>query len=137
MNSVIHKDVRKLETDVETIEQGLDCLARDCSAWARNRAERDVTGLMEDLRGVEADVSLMLTDCISTGFQPEGNAPKQVFHDFREIFGCVDILFKDLKEARLQLGEAYIHPNTLNHLEVDCRRFEKLIGKVQGHVTAL
>jgi hypothetical protein len=137
MNSVINKDARKLETHAQTIEQGLDCLTRDCSAWARRRAEQDLRGLMEDLRGVEVDVSLMLTDCISSGFENGEDAPKEVFHDFREIFGCVDTLFRDLKEARLQLGEAYIHPSTLNHLEVDCRRFEKLIGKVQDYVTAL
>ena len=137
MNSVINEDARKLEADAQTIEQGLDCLARDCSAWARKRAEQGLTGLMEDLKGVEVDVSLMLTDCVSTGFQHGKDSPKQVFHDFRQIFGCVDTLFKDLKEARLQLGEAYIHPSTLNHLEVDFGRFEKLIGKVQGHAASL
>ena len=137
MNAVINKDAWKLEVDAQTIEQDLDSLTRDCSAWARKRAEQDLAGLIEDLKGVEADVSLMLTDCISTVFQHGKDAPKEVFKDFRDIFGCVDTLFNDLKEARFQLGQAYIHPDTLSHLEVDYRRFEKLIGKVQGHVTAL
>ena len=59
MNPVINEDTRKLEADAQTIEQDLNCLTRDCSAWARKRAEQDLTGLMEDLKGVEADVSLM------------------------------------------------------------------------------
>jgi hypothetical protein len=134
MNAVIHRDTQRLEGDAETIEQELDCLTRDCSSWARKRAEQDLAGLMEDLKGVEVDLSLMLTDCISAGFEHGEKAAKEVFHDFRKIFGCVDTLFNDLKEARLQLGQAYIRPTMLDHLEVDCRRFRKLLGQVQGHL---
>ena len=137
MNAVINEDTRKLEADAQTIEQDLNCLTRDCSAWARKRAEQDLTGLMEDLKGVEADVSLMLTDCISTVFHHGKETPKEVSQDFHDIFGCVDTLFNDLKEARLQLGQAYIHADTLNHLEVNCRRFEKLIQKVHDYAVRL
>jgi hypothetical protein len=38
------------------------------------------------------------------------------------------------EKARLQLGETYIHNAVLDHLEIDCSRFSKLIGKVQGNL---
>jgi hypothetical protein len=136
MNAIIHRDSDRLTAHAERIKQGLEKLELDCTLWARKREEKDLVDLMEDLKGVEMDVSLMLTDCISAGCQCGEEAPKVVFHDLREIFACLDTLFSGLKKARLQLDKAYIHSGILDHLEIDYGRFSKLIGKVQRHLTA-
>jgi hypothetical protein len=136
MNAIIHKDSDRLTAHAERIRQGLETLEQDCSVWARMREEKDLLDLMEDLKGVEMDVSLMLTDCISAGCQCGEEAPKVVFHDLREIFGCLDTLFNGLKKARVQLDNAYIHSTILDHLEIDYGRFRKLLGKVQRHLNA-
>jgi len=133
MDAIIDRDVRNLEADAQTIEQRLNCLTRDCSTWARKRAEQDLAGLAEDLKRVEIDVSLTLTDCIARNFRREDDGLQGVFDDFQEIFGCVDTLFNHLKEARLQLADDYVHASTLDHLEVDVKRFEKLLERVEGH----
>jgi hypothetical protein len=136
MNGVIQRDSDRLTGHAERIKQGLERLERDCSAWARKREESDLVDLLEDLKGVEMDVSLMLTDCISAGCQCGGEAPKVVFHDLREIFACLDTLFNGLKNARVQLDRAYIHSGILDHLEIDYGRFRKLTGKVKRHLDA-
>ena len=136
MNTIIKRDSDRLAAHAERVKQGLERLEQDCSAWARKREQEDLVDLMEDLKGVEVDVSLMLTDCISTGCQFGDEAPKVVFHDLPEIFGCLDTLFNDLKKARLQLDKAYIHSKILDHLEIDYGRFRKLIGTVQRHLSA-
>jgi hypothetical protein len=136
MNGIIHRDSDRLTERAERIKQGLERLEQDCSAWSRKREEEDLVDLMGDLQGVEMDVSLMLTDCISAGCQCGEEAPKVLFHDFREIFGCLDTLFNGLKKARLQLDKAYIHSTILDHLEIDYGRFRKLIGQVQRHLSA-
>ena len=134
MNAVLHSDAQRLERDVEKVKEGVECLTKDCSAWARRLEEADLVGLMEDLKGVEVDVSLMMTDCISAGGHHREGAPKVIFHDFREIFGCLDTLFHDLKEARLQLNKTYIHPAILDHLKMDYGRFRKHIGEIQRYL---
>jgi hypothetical protein len=134
MSTMIHRDSQRLEGDTERITQGLECLARDLSVWARKREEKDLMDLIDGLKALEIDVSLMLTDCISAGCQVGEEAPKAVFHDFHEIFGCLDALFNGLKKARLQLDRAYIRPAILENLEVDFRRFRKLIEDIHRHL---
>jgi len=134
MNAITHGDSDRLTAHAERIKQGLQRLEQDCLVWARKREENDLVDLMEDLKGVEMDVSLMLTDCISAGCRSGEEAPKVVFHDLHEIFACLDTLFNGLKKARLQLDKAYIHYAILDHLKIDYGRFSKLMGKVQRHL---
>ena len=136
MNAIIRRDSDKLTAHAERIRHGLERLEQDCSAWARKREEKDLVDLMENLKGVEMDVSLMLTDCVSVGCQCGEEAPKVVFHDLQEIFGCLETLFNGLKKARMQLDKAYIHSAILDHLEIDYGRFKKLTGQIQGHLNA-
>lgn len=134
MNDLILTDAQRLEGDAETIKQGLECLTRDCSAWARKREEKDLVDLVEDLKGAQMDVSLMLTDSVELGYHCEEKVPKVVFHDLHDLFSCLDSLFNDLKKARGQLREGYIPPFILEHLEVKSRRFRKVIGQVRRHL---
>jgi hypothetical protein len=131
MKNILHRDTRRLRLDAERIERGLERLKRDCSAWSRKQEEKDLVDLIENLKGVEIDVSLMLSDCISAGCRCGEGAQKVVFHDFREVFRCLDTLFDGLKKARSQLAKDYIHPGIPHRLEIDYERFIKLVGRVQ------
>ena len=44
-------------------------------------------------------------------------------------FAYLDTVFQDLKKARHDLKEAYIHPEELKNLEIDWARFRKNIRK--------
>jgi hypothetical protein len=136
MNAVIHRDSDRLLAHAERIKEGLQRLEQDCSAWARQREEEDLMELMEDLKGVETDMCLLLTVCTSAGRPCPEEAPRAVFHDLHEIFACLDTLFDGLKKARLQLGMAFIPDAVLDHLEIDYGRFDKLIGKLQRDLDA-
>jgi hypothetical protein len=136
MKTILHRDTHRLAVDAERIKQGLERLKQDCSAWARKEEEKDLTDLMENLRGVEMEVSLMLTDCVYAGCHCGEEAPKVVFHDFREIFRCLDTLFNGLKKARRQLARDYIHAGIPDHLEIDYERFIKLLGQVQRRLNS-
>jgi hypothetical protein len=131
MNAVISRDSDRLLAHTERIKEGLQRLEQDCSAWARKREEKDLVELIEDLKGVETDVCLLLTDCTSADRPCPEEAPRVVFHDLHEIFACLDTLFDGVKKARLQLGTAFIPDALLDHLEIDFGRFDKLIGKLQ------
>ena len=131
MNLIISRDSDNLKMQAERIKQDLAKLEQDCSAWYRKREQKDLRDLMEDLKGVERDLSVMLTDCISSGRQYGEGIPNALLHDLHEIFACLDTLFNGLKRARLQLGKTYIPHAILNHLEIDYGRFSKLIARVQ------
>jgi hypothetical protein len=134
MNALIHRDSDGLTAHAERIKQGLQRLEQDCSVWARKRQEKDLVDLMEDFKGVQNGVNLMLTDCICARSQHGAEAAKSVFDDLCEILCCLDPLFNVLKKARMQLDEAYIHPAILDRLEIEYGRFRKLIGTLQTHV---
>jgi hypothetical protein len=136
MKTILHRNTHRLAVDAERIRQGLENLKLDCSTWARKKEKRDLADLMENLRGVEMEVSLMLTDCVYAGCQCGKEAPKVVFHDFREIFHCLDTLFDGLKKARRQLAKDYIRPGLPDRLEIDYERFIKLVGQVQRRLNA-
>ena len=134
MNAMIHRDFDRLTAKAERIEQDLQRLEKDRSTWARKREEKDLADLVEDLKGVEGDLGLMLTDCICANSRCGEETPKVVFHDLHEIFACLDTLFNGLKKARLQLDKTYIPCAILDHLEIDYSRFAKRIVKVQRHL---
>jgi hypothetical protein len=134
MDAILHKGTPSLSVAAERVKHGLGRLKHDCSVWARNREERDLRDLMEGLKDMEKDLSLMLTDCVTASCPRDQKAPKAIFDDFREIFASLDALFNALKDARLQLKEAYIHPTMLDYLEVAYGRFDKLFGQVKRHL---
>lgn len=135
MNAIIRTDSDRLTARAERIKQDLQRLEKDCSEWARKREEKDLVNLMEDLKGVERDVGLMLTDCVCASGQRAEEAPKAVFRDLHEIFSCLDALFSGLKKARRQLDKAYIRCALLDRLEINYSRLAKLIAKVQRHLS--
>jgi hypothetical protein len=135
MNPILHSDIRRLTVDAKRIKQGLDKLERDCAGWARKLGGKEVTATLGDLEEIEIDVSLMLTDYITTGCTLGEDAPKVVFHDFRRIFGCLDTLFNGLKKARQELAKAYGQEGAVvDHFQIDYGRFRNLLGQIQRHL---
>jgi len=136
MNTILQKDMTTLMVDTERIKDDLERLERHYSVWARKQEEKDLADLLQDLKGAEVDVSLLLTDCVSAGCHCGENAAKVVFHDLHDLFSCLDKLFNDLKKAREQLEEAHIHAMSLEHLDIDYGRFAKLITEIRGYLNA-
>ncbi len=133
MNPVLQKDTRKLMDDTETIRQGLKRLEDDYAKWTAKRGEMELADLLESVKVVEIDASLMMADCTSAGCQAKEDT-KIVFDDFHQFFVCLDALFRDLKKARSTLKEAYIGRSTFYHLEIDCGRFIKNVEQIQEHL---
>ncbi len=135
MNPILHSDMQRLAVDAKRIKQGLDKLEHDCSIWERSPGGKEVTQTMEDLKEIEVDVSLMLSDYIAAGCTLGEDAPKVVFHDFRRIFGCLDSLFNGLKRARHELAKAYGQEGAaVVRFQIDHERFRNLLGQIQGHL---
>lgn len=134
MDCILHRDARKLVDDTERIRRDLVRLEQDFSSWAREREENDLATLMEDLKKVEIDVSMMTTDCVFAGQHSEKDAPTVIFHELHQTFVYLDALFNDLKKARLALQDAYIHRDLITHLEIDCGRFTKTVGQIRRYL---
>ena len=137
MDSILQRDARKLMEDSERIKLGLGRLERDCSLWARESEKSDIEGLMEDLKQIEIDVSMMTRDCVSAYQHGGNNAPKLVFHDLHQTFVYLDALFNDLKKTRSALHYGYIHPDLLEHLDINCERFTKTAEHIRRDIDGL
>lgn len=133
MNSILKKDARRLIDDAETIKQGLKRLEDDYAKWAAKNEEIELTDLLESVKGVEIDVSLMVADCISAGWQSK-KSPEIVYNDLHRFFVCLDALFRDLKRARTTLKDSYIAHSTFSNLEIDCGRFMENVQQIQEHL---
>ena len=134
MDNILRRDTHRLTLKVEEIKQRLERLERDSSASVGHRDGEDLVGLVEDLREAEVDVSLVLTDYIAAGCTLGEDAPKVIFHDFRGIFSCLDALFNNLKQARLELENTYTRGAITDHLGIDWGRFRNLLGHIQRHL---
>ncbi len=118
MNAIIIRDSDRLKAHAEKIKQGLKRLEQDCAAGDRKRQEEDLVDLMEDLKGVQIGVNLMLMDCICARSRCGEEATNVFFHDLCEILYCFD-LFDVFKKARTQMNKHYIHPAILDRLEIE------------------
>jgi len=136
MNQILEKDMMTLMVDTVRIREDLNKLEGDYTNWTRKGEERDLEDLLEDLKGAEIDVSLLLTDCVSAGCHCGEDREEVIYGDLHELFSCLDKLFHDLKMAKDQLVEAYIEGACIEHLDVDYGRFEKLIGEIRGYLDA-
>lgn len=131
MDLIIERDIEKLIADTANVKQTLIMLERDQSVWARNREEKDLAKLIERVRQLEVDVSLMMSDCLSlTGYEEEEGVIDGIHH----AFACLDSLFQDIKKVRLDLNVVYIRPDEIKQLEIDWGRFKKIVGQIQKHL---
>jgi len=133
MDLTLKRDIRKLMVDTEDVKRALDMLEQDHATWARKREEKDLKKIIERVKGLEFDVSTMMSDCSSLPHQEES---KGINEDLHQAFRRLNALFEDIKEVRSELNGSYIHAGELWQLEIDWGRFRKTIREIQKHLQA-
>jgi hypothetical protein len=128
MNSALEHDVSELMVDTEDLKRAVEMLEQDHAAWARTREEKDLSKIIEHLKGLEFGVSMMMSDCFSLTYHEGASGLSE---DMDRAFGRLNVLFGDLKKIRAELNSSYIHRGQLRQLEIDWGRFRKTIGQIQ------
>ena len=131
MGLAIVQDIRKLMAVTENVKRALKVLEEDNAVWARRREEKDLTKLIERVKELETNVSVMMSHFVAVSRRDEGGRITEGLHN---AFACLNNLFQDLKKARRDLNDAYIHPGEIKQLEIDWGRFMKTIGQIQKHL---
>jgi len=124
MDLVIKENIEQLILDAQEVKRGLKRLQ------ARGWQQYDLKQLMEHVKGLEFDVSIvrmMLSDCMSMSLGYQKNGSWQAADILKRAFAILDVLFNDLKQVRTDLDNSYIHPDELKQLEIDWERFRKRI----------
>jgi hypothetical protein len=128
MKPALEHDISELMVDTEDLKRALDMLEQDHAAWARKREEKDLFKIIEHLKALEFDVSMMMSDCFSLTYHEGASGLNQ---DLDCAFGRLNVLFGDLKRIRAQLNSSFIHHGELRQLEIDWGRFRKTIGQIR------
>jgi len=134
MDLVIKENIEQLIHDAQEVKGGLKRLKRDHTAQARGRQQYDLKQLMEHVKGLEFDVSIlrmMLSDRMSVSLGYQKNESWHAADILKRAFAVLDVLFNDLKQVRMELNNSYIHPDELKQLEIDWDRFRKRIWQIQ------
>ena len=133
MDLIVRNDINKFAQDAQAVRSQLDVLEQDRNNWARESEERDLEEVIEFLKVLESDVSILESDCITSttiDFRREKN-PWSVYDILHKAFARLDILFKDIKSVKTGLNESYINTVDLEKLEIDWRRFQKMIPQIR------
>ena len=128
MELVLKKDMGKLIGDTEKVKQGLERLEKDHAAWTRDREREDLVDILEGVKLLELDVSILMGDCASLS-QAEQNG--RVKGDLHQAFKGINILFEDLKTVRKEIDQSYASQGKLEQLEIDWARFRKTVEQTQ------
>ena len=134
MDYVLYRDAQKLLEDSEKIKQDLGRLEQDRSLWAREAEKGELVSMMEVLKEVEIDVSMMTRDCVSAHQSSGNDGFRVIFHDLHQAFVYLDALFNDIKKTRSALQYAYIYPSLLERLEMNCGRFTKTVEHIRTDI---
>ena len=132
MDLMVQNAIRELVQDVQGVQARLDLLERDRKSWARKREENDLAEMIEYLKQMESDVSILQADCVISMTQAfEGGNVFRVSYVLQVIFGGINILFDDVKTMKTELKDSYIQPADLAQLKIDWERFRKTIGPIE------
>jgi hypothetical protein len=131
MDIAIVQDIRNLMAVTENVKQALEVLEGDNAVWARRREEKDLIKLIDRVKEMETDVSMMMSHFVCVSRRDEGG---RITEGLCHAFACLNNLFQDLKKARKDLNDAYIHPEEIKQMEIDWGRFMKTITQIQKHL---
>jgi hypothetical protein len=131
MNLVIWGDMRQLVMDARKVRRELDMLEQDQKTWAREREENDLANVIDHLKELEFDVSMMQADCVSIGCLQREDGAWRILDSLHRAFATLNILFNDLKKIRTELKEAFIHSADVKQLEIDWGRFSKTVRQIE------
>lgn len=128
MELVLKKDMEMLFGDTKKLKQGLKVLEKDHTAWKRDREREDLANILERVKGLEFDVSTLMSDCVSLSHARQNNT---LGGDLNQAFKGLNILFEDLKTVRKEINQSYVAPGELAQLEIDWARFRKTVEQIQ------
>ncbi len=128
MELVLKRDIRKLFDDAKKVKQDLEMLKQDHAVWDRDREHEDLMTILEDIKGLECDVSIMTSDCF---LKVQAEPKNGIEGDLHQAFRGLNTLFEDLKRVRGELEGSYVRNSELARLEIDWSRFRKTIGQIQ------
>ena len=128
MELVLKRDMEKLFGDTEKAKQGLEILERDHAAWIRDQEPKDLVDILEGVKKLEPDVSLVMSDCFSLSQVKRNNG---IRGDLHQAFKNLNILFEDLKMVREDLDKSYVNHRELEQLEIDWARFRQTVVQIQ------
>ncbi len=128
MELALKMDIEKLISDNEKVKQGLEVLEKDHAAWTIDREREDLLDILEGIKGLESDVSILMGDCTALS-QAKRNS--RVKGDFHQAFKGLNILFEDLKTVRKEIDQSYASQEKLERLEIDWARFRKTVEQTR------
>jgi len=131
VESTMGEDIRRLMKDNDRLRSRLERLEQDHAAWALSREEKDIRELMDLLQQIEVDVNEMACDCFSLKSRKDGDGFGQALHN---AYVHLNILFEDVKKARMDLERAYIQPKELRQMEIDWGKLRKTVGEIAHHL---
>lgn len=134
MDLMLSRDIRQILLETEKAKDGLERLKRDHAVWDREGAEEDLVRLTGQATRLEVDLSLILSHCMPMSQCSGGDSNEEASQDLRQDFVALNALFTILKKARVEISQAYIHPDTLKQLGIIWDRFTKKIEKTQEHL---
>jgi hypothetical protein len=134
MDLVIRRDIRQFVLDVRKIRRELDRLKQDQKAWARDRQQDDLSDVIDRVKRLEFDVSVIQADCVSMGRIHREDGAQRVMDSLHRAFKTLNTLFNDLKNMRTELKEAYICSADVKQLEIDWSRFTKTVGQIERYL---
>jgi DNA repair exonuclease SbcCD ATPase subunit len=134
MDLVIRRDIRQLVLDVRKIRRELDRLKQDQKAWARDRQQDNLSGVIDRLKRLEFDVSVIQADCVSIGRIHREDGARRVMDSLHRAFKTLNTLFNDIKNMRTELKEAYICSVDVKQLEIDWSRFTKTVSQIERYL---
>ena len=134
MELVLKKDIDTLIGDAKNVKQGLEALEQDHAVWARDQEHEDLMNILEGVKGLEFDVSIMMADCFSLSQAKRNNG---IRGDFHQAYKNLNILFEDLKKAREEMDKSYVVHRELEQLEIDWARFRKTVTHIQEDLEKL
>ena len=128
MELALKMDIEKLISDNEKVKQGLEVLEKDHAAWTIDREREDLLDILEGIKGLDSDVSILMGDCTALS-QAKRNS--RVKGDFHQAFKGLNILFEDLKTVRKEIDQSYASQEKLERLEIDWARFRKTVEQTR------
>ena len=137
MHSPIRQGIRELEFDTQQLQKKLDLLSRDHASWSTEHLEIDLKQIIEYATQLELDIGIlkiMLTDSLSDTHQYSKAGALAILGSLDWAYAVLTTLLNDIKKTLTALNETYIHPDELERLFIDWRRFKKTIGAMQRQV---
>jgi hypothetical protein len=134
MDLVIRRDIRQLLIDARKVRKELHTLEQDQKAWARDRQQDDLSDVIDHLKRLEFDVSVIQADCVSIGRIHREDGAWRVMDSLHCAFKALNTVFNDLKNMRTELKEAYISSADVKQLGIDWSRFTKTVDQIERYL---